>query len=154
MLDHRTHEKCPVPSLLHPHPAPQTSQACALSVSTAILDSSRDTYNPLPYVSTTEHGQLLDTRSLYTPQIPNQYCGLGDSSQWRQFPSACFFVLPRGAVSTTTTWTALTPSLCWSAGKGREGALRLSGSLALATQSLPSTHLHPSISTSSLETVP
>lgn len=34
------------------------------------------------------------TRGPYThPQIPNQYCGLGDSSQWRQFPSA------RGAVS-------------------------------------------------------
>ena len=56
------------------------------------------------------------------------------------------------SVSTTTARTALRP--CWSACKGREGAPWLSGSLTFATQSLPSTHLRPSISTSPLETVP
>ena len=96
------------------------------------------------------------TRGPYThPRSQISTVALGTAPSGDSSPVPVSLSSPGGlSVSTTTTWTALTPSLCWSAGKGREGALWLSGSLALATQSLPSTHLHPSISTSSLETVP
>ena len=146
MPAHITQGKCPVPSLLHPHPVPQASQPCAPLISTAALDSSKGTCNPLPYVSTTEHGQLLGTWSLKPTPIPNQHCGLGDSSQWRPFPTACFFVLPRGAVSQhhKNVDGAHSRPLLVSL-QGREGDLWLSGSLTSATQSLPApTSIHPS----------
>lgn len=153
MPDHRTHEKCPVPSLLHPHPAPQTSQACAPSVSTAMLDSSRGALITLCPMSAPQNMDSSLTRGPHThpgSQISTVALGTapsGDSSPVR------FFVLPRGAVGQHHPQGQHSRPAGQPA-RGREGALWLSDSLTLATQSLPSTHLHPSISTSPLETVP
>lgn len=54
----------------------------------------RGTNNPLLYVSTITHGQLLGTWSLKPTQIHSQHRCLRDSSQWIPFFSAFLFVLP------------------------------------------------------------
>lgn len=84
--------------------------------------------------------------------ILSQHYGLRDSSQWRQFP------VPTSLSSLGGCQSALGPRgqcsnqpLLVSQPAG-SGGLQLSGSLTSATQSLPNSNLHPSISTSSPET--